>query len=101
MAKSRIELQNYLVKLLGPSVKVYFQAPTKLSYPCLIYERSKIRNRFADNKVYFNLKQYTMTLIYKDPDSDLPDKISKIQTCFHERHYVADNLHHDIFSIFY
>ena len=101
MAKTRMELQAYLVNLLGPSVHVYFQAPTKLTYPCLIYERSRIRNRYANNKVYFNLKQYSLTLIYRDPDSELPDIISKIPTCFHDSHYVADNLHHDVYSMYF
>ena len=101
MAKPRIELQQLLVSTLGPYVKVYFQAPTKLTYPCLIYERSKIKNRFANNRVYQNLKLYTLTLIYQDPDSNLPDILVNLPTCYHESHFVSDNLHHDIFSIYF
>lgn len=101
MSKPRIELQRLIESMVGPSVKVYFQAPTKLSYPCVVYERSRINNMFANNKVYGNMKRYTLTLIYQNPDSDLPDILARIPTCYHEQHFVNDNLHHDIFSVYF
>lgn len=99
MARPRIELQRLLESTVGEGVKVYFQAPTKLLFPCVKYERSKIDNDHADNRPYISTKQYTLTVIYRDPDSDLPDKISKLPSCKHSTKYIAGNLHHDIFTI--
>lgn len=102
MAKPRIELQNLLSKTLG-SKNVYFQPPTSvnMNYPCIRYERNKIQTYSANNAHYGLLKQYTLTAIYKDPDSDLPDKIAKLPCCKHVDHYIADNLQHDIFTIYF
>lgn len=102
MAKPRIELQNLLVEVLG-SKNVYFQPPMNITmkYPCIRYERSKIDHDYADNHAYTDKKSYTLTVIYKDPDSSLPDDISRLPMCKHSQHYVADNLHHDIFNIYF
>jgi hypothetical protein len=37
-------------------------------------------------------------VIYDDPDSDIPRKISLLPQCRHDRHYVSDNLYHDAFT---
>lgn len=101
MARPRIELQRLLEETVGEGVKVYNQAPTKLVFPCVKYERSKIDIDHADNKPYIAQKQYTLTVIYRDPDSDLPDKIAKLPSCSHDRKFVNDNLHHDVFIIYF
>ena len=101
MARPRIELQRLLEQTVGHGVTVYFQAPTKLTFPCVKYERSKIDNDYANNSPYISQKQYTLTVIYRDPDSDLPDKIAKLPSCKHASKFVNDNLHHDVFTIFF
>jgi len=102
MAKPRTQLQTLLKDILG-SKYVYFQPPAtiKMTYPCIVYERSKIDVEHADNLVYKTNVQYTVTAIYSDPDSDLPFKVSRIPTAKHSDHFVSDNLHHDVFTIFY
>lgn len=101
MARPRIELQRLLESTVGPDVKIYYQAPTRLEFPCVKYERSKIDIDHADNIPYIAQKQYTLTVIYRDPDSDLPDKIAKLPSCKHENKFVTDNLHHDVFTIYF
>lgn len=101
MARPRIELQRLLENTVGEGVKVYFQAPTKLSFPCVKYERSKIGIDHADNQPYLTQKQYTLTVICRDPDSDLPDKIATLPSCSHVDKFVNDNLHHDVFTIYF
>lgn len=98
----RTELQELLETLLG-SKAVYFQPPTsiKLVYPCIIYERSKITSTFANDHPYNHDKEYTIMVITKDPDSDIPDKIANLDKTSFDRHYVADNLYHDTFTIFF
>lgn len=98
----RTELQTLLESLLG-SDKVYFQPPSghTLSYPCIVYTRSNIRAKFADDIPYKLQKEYTITVIYQDPDSVIPDKISKLPRCVFDRQFKTDNLNHDVFNILY
>lgn len=98
----RIELQTLLETILG-SRNVYFQPPAtlKMNYDCIRYERAKIDSVYADNHPYQLHDRYQLTVIYRDPDSDLPKKIAALPMCSHERHYTADNLHHDIYNLYY
>lgn len=99
---SRLKLQSELEELLG-SRNVYFQPPASLEmkYPAIVYQRSNIRNTFANNSVYKQNDAYEIVVIYKDPDSDIPRKVSLLPLCSFDRHYVADNLNHDTFTIYY
>ena len=95
---SRLELHEELCRLLG-SRNVYFDPPesVKMNYDAIRYSRKKIENTFANNSVYKQDYCYEIVVIYRDPDSDLPGKISRMPMCTHDRHYVVDNLHHDVF----
>lgn len=98
----RLDLQTVLERLLG-SKNVYFQPPEnlKMQYDCIRYERSRILPKFANNKPYILQNCYQVTAIYRNPDSDLPEKIAMLPMCSHERHYTADNLNHDVFVLYY
>lgn len=100
MARNRLELQTILEEILETR-NVYFQPPetVKLKYPCIIYTRSDIDTLHADNIPYSNNKVYTLTVIDKNPDSELPDKIAKLESCVFEQHYTSDNLNHDVFRL--
>ena len=100
--KSREELHEKLVDILG-SRNVYFQPPEtiKLKYPCIIYERTYIRTTKADNIDFFKNKEYMVTVIDKDPDSEIPEKLLALPYCSFNRHFVVDNLNHDIFTLYY
>jgi len=99
---SRLNLQKTLEEILG-SRNVYFDPPesVKMQYDAIRYSRSKIENTFASNSVYKQDDRYEVVAIYRNPDSDLPRKISRLPMCSHDRHYVADNLHHDVFTLYY
>lgn len=98
----RLDLQAIFEELLG-SRNVYFDPPesVKMQYDAIRYSRSKIVNTFASNTVYKQDNRYEVVAIYRNPDSDLPYKISRLPSCIHDRHYVADNLHHDVFTLYY
>lgn len=98
----RIDLHNILVGILG-STAVYFQPPEtiKIKYPCIIYERSSNDVRFADNSPYSVKHRYTLTVIDKNPDSKLPDKIAALPLCRSNRMFTSDNLNHYVFNIYY
>lgn len=99
---SRLELQTMLEELLG-SRNVYFQPPEsiKMKYPAIVYSRSVIVNTSADNSVYSQSHFYQLIVIDEDPDSEIVEKISKLPKCRFDRHYTADNLNHDIFTLYY
>lgn len=98
----RLELQNILEDILDSS-EVYFQPPesVKMRYPAIRYEREAIENRFADNEVYNQAIRYVITAMYYDPDDDLPIRLSLLPRCRHDRQYKADNIIHDVFTIYY
>ena len=99
---NRLDLQTLLEEILG-SRNVYFDPPesVKMKYPAIRYSRAKIDNTFANNSVYRQSNRYDVTVIYDDPDSDIPARVSRLPMCVHDRHYVADNLHHDTFTLYF
>lgn len=99
---TRLELQTLLESLLG-SRNVYFQPPPslKMAYPCIVYERDNILINHAGNQPYRHTKRYSLTVIDRNPDSLIPDKISELPMCSYSTHFTADNLHHDAFSIYF
>lgn len=98
----RLELHQKLVNILG-SNNVYFQPPAtiKLQYPCIIYHRSKINKRHADNVMYNHNVQYSILLIGRNPESDIVTKILELPYCSYDRFFTADDLNHDAFTLFY
>lgn len=98
----RLELQELLVLILG-SNNVYFQPPANIimKYPCIRYVRDDVRTDFADNVPYKHRKRYQVTVIDRDPDSDIPDRLAMLPLCSHDRSFVAENLHHDVYNLFF
>lgn len=99
---SRLELQTVLEELLG-SRNVYYQPPASvlMKYPAIVYSRDDIANTFADNRVYMQVTAYMVTVIDKNPDSEIVTKVSQLPMCSFERHYVSDNLNHDVFTLYF
>ena len=99
---TRIDLQNILEELLG-SRNVYYQPPEslKMNYPAIVYARKTIDNSYANNSVYKQNYAYEITVIDKNPDSEIVNKVSKLPTCRFDRHFKSDNLNHDVFTLYY
>ena len=98
---SRLELHEKLCELLG-SRNVYFHPPASvvMKYPCIRYRRYAIDNVPADNLPYLQFHGYELTVIDKNPDSEIVKAVSKLSSCRFNRHYYADNLNHDVFVIY-
>lgn len=98
----RLELHQILVDLLGSS-NVYFQPPAsvKMVYPAIVYSRDSADSEFASNKLYLYHKRYQVTVIDRNPDSHIPDKVARLPLSSFSRHFAADNLNHDVFSIYF
>lgn len=110
MADKLSDRRMNLDKLLRSIVKercgeehVYYQPPTglKMKYPCICYERSKIRNAAASNKVYIQRLFYQITVIDPRPDSEMTAAVAKLERASHDRLFMSDNLYHDVFTIYY
>lgn len=101
MLNDRLELHELLCEILG-SRNVYFQPPesVKMKYPAIRYARNRIENVSADNVTYRQNVSYTITVIDRDPDSDIVERISAIPHISYDRSYAADNLNHDVFTLF-
>lgn len=99
---SRLDLQTLLENLLG-SRNVYYQPPatTSMRYPAIVYSRKNIENIHANNSIYEQHIAYDLTVIDKNPDSEHVMKVSRLPMCQFDRHYVSDNLNHDVFTIYF
>lgn len=100
--ENRIEFQKLLENIMGCN-KVYYQPPSNknIQYPCIIYSRTNIENRYANDCVYSQNHAYTVTVVDKDPDSKYVDLVSKLPYSNFNRHYTSDNLNHDVFTIYF
>lgn len=91
-----------LEELLGSS-NVYFQPPPsiKLKYPCIVYHKSMENAIFADDRPYNRRNRYKVTVIDRDPDSLIPDKVGELPMCTFDRHYTSDKLNHDVYNLYF
>lgn len=101
MNNRRIRLQTELEHICD---NVYFEPPEsiKLKYPAIIYTRNNIHLSSADDINYKMSKGYKITVIDKDPDSEiLKLLIDKFSMLSFEQHFKLEGFNHDIFSLYY
>lgn len=98
----RLELHKVLTRVLGTE-NVYFQPPAsiQMKYPCIIYGRAGDKPIHANNYLYLRKKRYTVTVVDKNPDSVIPDRVAQLPLCKFDRHYNVDNLNHDVYTLYY
>lgn len=96
----RTELQSLLEEITD---HVYFQPPNnyRMQYPCIVYQLDGMATKRADNTLYSNTRQYQVTVIDRNPESDLPDKVIELPLCEFNRFFTADNLNHYVFTLFF
>jgi len=94
------DLQSILSSIPGVK-KAYFQPPegTALVYPCIVFERSRIMTKFADNNPYNLSKLYTITVMDKNPDSSISAAVASLSGVSFDRAFKVSNLNHDVFTI--
>ena len=71
---------------------------TGLRYPCFIIERTTAYQPRANDRNYLFRPGYKVTYINRDePDPEILELVVRHFTCCsYDRHFVADNLHHDV-----
>lgn len=98
---SRLELHDELLTFLP---NVYFQPPEgfQMTYPCIVYSKTNRMRHFADNFVYLSQQEYTITVIDRNPDSEVADNIERhFPSCGINQYYTVDNLNHTNLSLYY
>ena len=100
--ENRIEFHNELIRLTGAN-NVYFQPQENLqmNYPAIVYSRYDINEVSADDKKYLQGTTYRVTVIDKNPDSEIVYKVSIFPTVRYERHFNTSGLNLDVFIINY
>lgn len=97
------ELRELLQEILG-YVNIYYQPneAVHMKYDCIIYKQQTMAVRRANNRTYYLRAQYEVTVVTRDPDSPLPRALQEhFQLCAPGRKFMADNLYHFPFTIFY
>lgn len=99
---SRLELQSKFEELLG-SRNVYYQPPEsiKMSYTAIKYSISDVDVRHADDTAYSKMTKYELVVIAKKPDDPVIEKLLELPYCSYDRHYVSDNMYHDVLTLYY
>lgn len=105
---SRLELHEILSKIVNKTesdgdTHVYYKPPSNLlmKYPAIRYRLSGINNVYASNIVYGQSRFYELTVIDRDPDSEIVTKVSQLPMCTFDRSYVSDNLNHTVFTLYF
>lgn len=99
---NRLDLQSLLEELLG-SRNVYYTPPEsiKMQYPAIRYSKKKIESVHADDSKYLIRDCYELIVISRTPDHPVIKQLLALPYCSYDRPYVADNLYHDVLTIYY
>ena len=94
-----------LLHLLQKAVdhnRVYFQPPEnlKIGYPAVIFHLSKVKLDHADDVPYKGAREYSVTLITKEPEPEVLDEILKIPYTTLDNTYIADGMNHFVFTTY-
>ena len=100
MGQSRIDFQAILETFTD---NVYFQPPDnlQLEYPCIVYKREYVTTTFANDKPYIHKKRYMVTVIDRDPDSEIPDQVASLPLSAFNRSFTTESLYHDIYRVYF
>lgn len=96
----RLELSKLLNDICP---NVYFQPSNNITmvYPAIVYQRAPANSVHADNQPYNVTDQYEVTIIDRNPDSQLRDAIAYLPTSRHSRSFIFEGLNHDVYNLFF
>lgn len=72
-----------------------------MRYTAIRYSKSSYYIAHANNSIYSKLTRYEVVVIAQSPDDPVIDKILELPYCAFDQHYVAENLYHDVFTLYY
>lgn len=100
MARTRLEFHAFLKQFCD---NVYFQPPPSVMmvYPAIVYTNERDWKLNADNKKYVTFPSYQVTVIDRNPDSELNKTIKELDMCDFNRSFTSDNLNHFVYTIYF
>ena len=105
--RDRLDLQKRLKSILAPlGIKnFYFEPPSsiKMTYPCCVLNREGLDAKKADDKAHITTWRYNFSLIAKDDDILVKTvaPLLELPYCSLSQTYMADDLHHYSFTIYF
>lgn len=101
----RLDLQKKLRQCMteaGVEPHVYFQPPEglKMTFPCIVYGRSHMDITHADGLPYSYAWRDTVTVIDRNPESEIVLQVAKLPKMRHDRVFTSQNLYHTVFTIY-
>lgn len=98
----RLDLQSILEELLD-SRNVYYQPPEsiKMQYDAIRYSKTNINTTYASDRKYSMMNRYELIVIARRPDHPVIEKLLALPYCSYDRHYISDNLHHDVLTLYF
>lgn len=96
------QVQTLLEGLLG-SNQVAFQPPDDIvmEYPAIVYNLDFEDVKRADNRSYARKLRWSVTLISRDPEDPVREKIADLPMCSMERAFRSNRLNHTVFNLYY
>lgn len=98
----RLDLQSMLEELLE-SRNVYYQPPESINMKldAIRYSKKNIRSTYANDRKYSMMDCYELIVIAKRPDHPVIKKLLALPYCNYDRNYIADNLYHDVLTLYF
>ena len=72
-----------------------------MKYPAIRYQKAEDITYHGDNIKYLNRNCYDITVIDNIPDNEVIKKILELPYSSFDRHYVSDNLNHDVITLYF
>jgi hypothetical protein len=72
-----------------------------MEYPCVRYELDDIPIQHASNRPYKHKRRYKVMVIDQNPDSTIHEQVGELPTSSFQAFYVADNLNHFVYNIYF
>ena len=105
---SRLELHEEFSEILDSKLeqdkRAYFNPPesVRMKYPCIRYSKGEPNLKRANDAIYRNINKYEGVIIDPNPDTELPTKLlNRFRMCSLGKSYIADNLVHTPFTLYY
>lgn len=100
MLRRRKEFNNLLKTVCD---NVYFQPPDniRMQYPAIVYRVYLPEDEYANNDKYVGHTIYELTVIDRNPDSEVAMAIYRLPKSSFVREFKSDDLNHYIFRYYY
>lgn len=72
-----------------------------MQYDAIKYAKKDIMSTYANDSKYSMMDCYEVIVIAKKPDSPVIKKLLALPYCSYDRHYVANNLNHDVLTLYF